>query len=58
MNQRQLVTFKSLKAGLHGYNFVACRMLMSSLGHQLFHVNQTYKLLAIIVYNMKNSVGF
>ena len=33
-------------------------MLMANLGHELFCVNQTYNLLAIVVYDMKNVLGF
>ena len=33
-------------------------MLTTSLRHELFHVNQAYNLLVIVVYNMKNVVGF
>ena len=40
------------------YNFVACDMLTTSLRHELFHVNQTYNLLTIVVYDTKNVVGF
>ena len=40
------------------YNFVACDMLTTSLRQESFRVNQTYNLLAIIVYDTKNVVGF
>ena len=40
------------------YNFVACDMLTTSLGLELFRVNQTYNMLAIVVYDTKNVVGF
>ena len=40
------------------YNFVACDVLTTGLRHELFRVNQTYNLLAIVVYDMKNVVGF
>ena len=33
-------------------------MLTTSLGHELLRVNQTYNLLAIVVYNTKNVVDF
>ena len=33
-------------------------MLTTSLRHELFHVNQAYNLLVILVYDMKNVVGF
>ena len=39
------------------YNFVACDMLTTSLRHELFRVNQTYNLLAIVAYDTKNVVG-
>ena len=40
------------------HNFVACDMLTTSLGHELFPVNQTYNLLTTVVYDTKNVVGF
>ena len=40
------------------YNFVSCDMLTTSLGHESFLVNQTYNMLAIVVYDTKNVVGF
>ena len=40
------------------YNFVACDMLTTSLRHELFRVNQTYNLLAIVVYDTENVVSF
>ena len=40
------------------YNFVACDMLATSLRHESILVNQTYNLLAIVVYDMTNVVGF
>ena len=40
------------------YKFVACDILTTSLGHELFGVNQTYNLLAIVVYDTENVVGF
>ena len=33
-------------------------MLTTGLRHELFHVNQTYNLVAIVVYDMKNVMGF
>ena len=39
-------------------NFVACDMLTTSLRHESFGVNQTYNLLAIVVYDTKKAVGF
>ena len=33
-------------------------MLTTSLRHELFRVNQAYNLLTIVVYDMKNVVGF
>ena len=33
-------------------------MLTTSLGHELFRVNQTYNSLAIVVYDTKEVVGF
>ena len=39
------------------YNFVACDKLTTSLRHELFRLNQTYNLLTIVVYDMKNVVG-
>ena len=33
-------------------------MLPTSLGHELFYVNQTYNVLAVVVYNKMNVVGF
>ena len=40
------------------YNFVACDKLTTSLRHESFRVNQTYNLLAIVVYDTKNVAGF
>ena len=40
------------------YNFVACDMVTTSQEHELFRVNQTYNLLAIVVYDTKNVLGF
>ena len=55
----ELVDFLfSSKGGFRWYNFVACDRLSTSLGHKFFHVNQTYNLLTIVMYNMKNVVGF
>ena len=39
------------------YNFVACDMITTSRRNELFRVNQTYNLLAIVVYDTKNVVG-
>ena len=33
-------------------------MLTTSLRHELFRVNEAYNLLAIVVYDMENVVGF
>ena len=41
--------FCSSKGQFTQYNFVACDMLTTSLGHELFRVNQTYNSLAIAV---------
>ena len=40
------------------YNFAACDMLMTSLGHKWYRVSQTYKLLVVVMYNTKNVVDF
>ena len=40
------------------YKFVACDMLTTSLRHELFRVNQTYNLLAIVEYDTKSVVSF
>ena len=40
------------------YNFVSCDMITTSLRHELFRVNQAYNLLTIVVYDIKNVVGF
>ena len=40
------------------YNFVACDLLTTSLRHESFRVNQAYNLLAIVVYETKNVLGF
>ena len=40
------------------YNFLACYMLTMRLGHESFHVNKTYNLLAIVMHDTKNVVGF
>ena len=39
-------------------SFNSWQLLRPSLRHELFHVNQAYNLLVIVVYNMKNVVGF
>ena len=35
-----------------------CCMPMTSLGHKLFCVNQTDNLIVIVMYDIKNAVGF
>ena len=47
-----------IKGRFTRYNFVACDMFTTSLRHESFRVNQTYNLLTIVVYDMKNLVGF
>ena len=54
---RFLGIFVQAKGRFTWYNFVACDMLTTSLRQESFRVNQTYNLLAIVVYDTKNVVG-
>ena len=54
----QEINLNICEGRLTRYNFVACDMLTTSLRHELFRVNQTYNLLAIVVYDTENVVSF
>ena len=56
--EAQIAGEKSSKGGFTRYNFVACDMVKTSLQHELFRVNQTYNMVTVVVYVMKNVVGF
>ena len=51
---------KSLKADLHDttLSHAICLRQVYSVGLELFRVNQTYNMLAIVVYDTKNIVSF
>ena len=52
------IQWNLVKGRFTRYNFVACDMLTTSLRQESFRVNQTYNLLAIVVCDTKNVVGF